>query len=310
MLGSAATPRCAQAAGAPRRRGDAAGRRRRPLPRPPRRRRAARRLPAAASIRSIQVTGSQRLEPDTVRSYVELRPGDAYTREQLDQALKDLYATELFADVQIKDDARRADHPGAREPGDQPHRAGGQQAAQGREDQPRDPALRRARSSPARRRAPMSAGSSSCIAGRAASPRPSSRRWCSSTRTASISCSRSPRAPSPRSARSTSSATRSSPTASCAARWRPSSRGITKIFSSGTSYDPDRLAYDQQKLRQFYLTNGYADFRVVSAVAELTPDKRDFIITYVVEEGRALQVRRHRRRERDPRHQGRGAASR
>ena len=54
---------------------------------------------------------------------------------------------------------------------------------------------------------------------------------------------------------------------------------------SNTSYDPDRLAYDQQKLRQFYLTKGYADFRVVSAVAELTPDKQDFIITYVVEEG-------------------------
>jgi outer membrane protein insertion porin family len=61
--------------------------------------------------------------------------------------------------------------------------------------------------------------------------------------------------------------------------------GITKIFSSGTSYDPDRMSYDQQKMRQFYLTNGYADFRVVSAVAELTPDKKDFIITYVVEEG-------------------------
>jgi outer membrane protein insertion porin family len=60
---------------------------------------------------------------------------------------------------------------------------------------------------------------------------------------------------------------------------------LTSIFSSGTSYDPDRLAFDQQKLRQFYLTEGYADFRVVSAVAELTPDKKDFIITYVVEEG-------------------------
>src|SRR3546814_3598908 len=58
-----------------------------------------------------------------------------------------------------------------------------------------------------------------------------------------------------------------------------------RLFSSGTSYDPDRLAYDQQKLRQFYLTEGYADFRVISAVAELTPNKRDFIITYVVEEG-------------------------
>ncbi|MEL0253472.1 MAG: outer membrane protein assembly factor BamA, partial [Novosphingobium sp.] len=60
---------------------------------------------------------------------------------------------------------------------------------------------------------------------------------------------------------------------------------LTSFLSSNTSYDPDRLAFDQQKLRQFYLTEGYADFRVVSAVAELTPDKRDFIITYVVEEG-------------------------
>jgi len=58
-----------------------------------------------------------------------------------------------------------------------------------------------------------------------------------------------------------------------------------RFFSSADTYDPDKLAFDQQKLRQFYLTEGYADFRVVSAVAELTPDKRDFIITYVVEEG-------------------------
>ena len=34
---------------------------------------------------------------------------------------------------------------------------------------------------------------------------------------------------------------------------------------------------------------GYADFRVVSAVAELTPDKKDFIITYVVEEGKRFK---------------------
>ncbi|WP_428970356.1 outer membrane protein assembly factor BamA [Sphingomonas sp. Xoc002] len=58
-----------------------------------------------------------------------------------------------------------------------------------------------------------------------------------------------------------------------------------RFLSSATSYDQDRLAADQQKLRLFYLTNGYADFRVTSAVAELTPDKKDFIITYVVEEG-------------------------
>lgn len=61
------------------------------------------------------------------------------------------------------------------------------------------------------------------------------------------------------------------------------------FMSSNTSYDPDRLAFDQQKLRQFYLVNGYADFRVVSAVAELTPDQRDFIVTYVIEEGKRYQ---------------------
>src|SRR3546814_838522 len=61
--------------------------------------------------------------------------------------------------------------------------------------------------------------------------------------------------------------------------------GLLAILSSNTSYDPDRLAYDQQKVRLFYLTNGYADFRVISAVAELTSNKQDFIITYVVEEG-------------------------
>ena len=36
---------------------------------------------------------------------------------------------------------------------------------------------------------------------------------------------------------------------------------------------------------RFLSDEGYADFRVVSALAELTPDRRDFVITYVVEEG-------------------------
>ena len=61
--------------------------------------------------------------------------------------------------------------------------------------------------------------------------------------------------------------------------------GLLGFLKSGDTYDPDRLAADQQKLRAYYLTEGYADFRVVSALAELTPDRRDFVITYVVEEG-------------------------
>ncbi len=57
------------------------------------------------------------------------------------------------------------------------------------------------------------------------------------------------------------------------------------IFSSNDNYDPDRVTYDRELLRQFYLNNGYADFRVVSAVAELTPDRKDFYLTFTVEEG-------------------------
>jgi outer membrane protein insertion porin family len=58
-----------------------------------------------------------------------------------------------------------------------------------------------------------------------------------------------------------------------------------RFFTSNDSYDPDRLAYDRELLRRFYLTEGYADFRVVSAVAELTPSRDGFILTFTLDEG-------------------------
>lgn len=58
-----------------------------------------------------------------------------------------------------------------------------------------------------------------------------------------------------------------------------------RFFSSDDTYDPDRLAYDRELLRRYYLKHGYADFRVVSGVAELTPDREGFFITMTVEEG-------------------------
>src|SRR6201996_938261 len=58
-----------------------------------------------------------------------------------------------------------------------------------------------------------------------------------------------------------------------------------RFLTSNDSYDPDRLQYDKELLRRFYLSNGYADFRVVSAVAELTPTRQDFFITFTTDEG-------------------------
>ena len=58
-----------------------------------------------------------------------------------------------------------------------------------------------------------------------------------------------------------------------------------RFFSSNDNYDPDRMDYDREQLRKFYTNRGYFDFRVISAVAELTPDRRDFAISYTVDEG-------------------------
>jgi outer membrane protein insertion porin family len=58
-----------------------------------------------------------------------------------------------------------------------------------------------------------------------------------------------------------------------------------RFLSSDDIYDPDRLTLDREQLRKFYLARGYADFRVVSAVAELTEDRKDFFVTFTVDEG-------------------------
>ena len=57
------------------------------------------------------------------------------------------------------------------------------------------------------------------------------------------------------------------------------------FFESNDNYDPDRLEFDRELLRQHYTKVGYADFQVVSAIAELTPDRENFFISFQVEEG-------------------------
>jgi outer membrane protein insertion porin family len=63
-----------------------------------------------------------------------------------------------------------------------------------------------------------------------------------------------------------------------------------RFLSTTDSYDPDRLTVDKENLRKFYLSEGYADFRVISAVAELSPDQEAFFITFTVEEGERYKL--------------------
>ena len=56
----------------------------------------------AQLIQDIVVEGNQRIEAETVRSYMQLEPGSPFEATRLDRALKTLYGTGLFADVNLR----------------------------------------------------------------------------------------------------------------------------------------------------------------------------------------------------------------
>lgn len=240
--------------------------------------------PTTGVVKSITVEGAQRLEPDTVRSYIDLKPGDSYNREALDRALKALFATELFADVQIRDNA-------------------GALVIQVKENPvinrivlEGNKRLKEDKIKPEIRLAPRQIFSRSKVRADVARIIELYRRqgrFAATVEPKMVMLDQNrvdvvfeiTEGPKSKVRKINIIGNKKFSDGRLRGEMATKQSGLTKIFSSGTSYDPDRLAYDQQKLRQFYLTNGYADFRVISAVAELTPDKHDFIITYVVEEG-------------------------
>ena len=57
-----------------------------------------------------------------------------------------------------------------------------------------------------------------------------------------------------------------------------------RFFSSNDNYDPGRLDMTGNCCGSSIRT-GLLRFRVISAVADLTPDREDFYITYTIEEG-------------------------
>ncbi len=236
-------------------------------------------------IRSLRVEGSQRIEPETVLSYTKLRVGQVYNNEVLDQALKDLLGSDLFADVSIagaetgeiairvrenpiinrvilEGNSTLKSDKITKEIKLAPRQIFTRTAV--RQDVARIIELYRRQGRFAARVEPkmvnLDQNRVDIVFEMDEGPK-------SKVRAINIIGNNVFSDDKLREQMVTKQAR------------------LFRFMSSNTSYDQDRLAYDQQKLRQFYLTQGYADFRVTSAVAELTPDKKDFIITYVVEEG-------------------------
>lgn len=61
--------------------------------------------------------------------------------------------------------------------------------------------------------------------------------------------------------------------------------GILTLLSSKDLYDADRIEADRDLLRRFYLRNGFADVRITAAVAQFDPERRGFVVTFMIEEG-------------------------
>lgn len=238
----------------------------------------------AVVIRDIRVEGNRRVEPETVRSYLQFGPGDRYDPIRVDESLKALFATGLFSDVRIRRRGgtvivvvvenpiiNRVAFEGNSEVNDdtlkgevqlKPRsvftRARVQSDVQRILDVYRQQGRFAARVDPkiirlAHNRVdlvfeiqegPKTTVRNISFVGNEAFTDAQLREIITTTKT-----------------------------------------GLLSFLKPTNIYDPDRLNLDRELLRQYYLINGYADARILSAVADLDRAGRGFFITFTIEEG-------------------------
>lgn len=66
--------------------------------------------------------------------------------------------------------------------------------------------------------------------------------------------------------------------------------GILRFLVTSDTFIEDRIAFDEQLLRDFYASRGYVDFRVTNVNAELSEERDAFFITFNIEEGQQFRV--------------------
>ena len=237
-------------------------------------------------IKSLRVDGSQRIESDTALSYTKLRIGQAFNNESLDQAIKDLLNSDLYADVTINGAQTGEIVIKVRE-----NPIINRVILEGNKRLKSDKIEKEIKLAPRQifTRSAVRADITRIIElyrrqGRfAASISPKMVALDQNRVDIIFEISEGPKS---KVRQINIIGNEVFPDNKLRGEMATKQARLATLLSSNTSYDQDRLAYDQQKLRQFYLTEGYIDFKVTSAVAELTPDRKDFIITYVVQEGK------------------------
>jgi len=235
-------------------------------------------------IRSVVVRGNQRIEADTIRSYMLIQPGDAYEADRADRSLRTLFATGLFRDVRIGRDGstlvvevsenpviNRVAFEGNRRISDDVLL----QQVQLRERSVLTPQLvqldrQRILDVYARR-------------GRfGAVVEPKLIELDQNRVNLVFEIMEGP----------TALVSRINFVGNAGfsdARLRDvvatKEQAFYRILSTSDAFDPDRLAFDRELLRRYYLRNGYPDVQIGAATAELAPDRSGFFITFNINEG-------------------------
>ena len=241
------------------------------------------------TIRAISIEGSQRIEPGTIRSYMLVQAGDAFGSDRVDRSLRTLYATGLFKDVSI-------------------HRSGttlvvrvvenplvNQIAFEGNSSQ-KDDVLR-----PVLQLKPRTVYTPQLVQAdrqRLLDLYAKHSHYAATVEPQII------RLPQNRvdvifrinegSETLVSRITFVGNHAYSETRLREEvstrEQAWFRFLSSADQYDPERINYDKELLRRFYLRNGYADFEATSATSELSPDRKSFFVTFTVHEGERYHV--------------------
>ena len=238
----------------------------------------------AQAIRDIRVTGNQRVTAETVRSYLQFSSGDAYDAGKVDRSLKALFATGLFSDVRIDRESSGVLVTVVENP------VVAQVAFEGNSELDKETLMSEVQLKPrtvyTRARALSDVQRILDIYRRrglyAASVEPKlieldqnrvnvvfEINEGKTTKVKSISF----------------IGNRAFTDSQLRDIISTSQSGWFDFLKSTSVYDPDRLSLDRELLRQYYMKNGYADMRVVSANAELDRDGSGFIITFSVDEG-------------------------
>ena len=236
-------------------------------------------------VREIQVVGNRRVEPETVRSYLAIQVGDVYDAAKTDKSLRSLFATGLFSDVKIDRQGNGVVLVSVVE-----NPVINQIAFEGATDVEKSTLQGEIQLKPRAvyTRAKVQADVQRILdvyrrQGRyAATVEPKiieldqnrvnlvfEIREGQATKVKSIQFIGN-RAFSDSQLRDIISTTQS---------------GLFDFIKNASYYDPDRMALDRELLRQYYLKNGYADVRVVSANADIDREGSGFFMTFVIEEG-------------------------